>query len=740
MKIILGHKHLDFDALASMVAAQKIFTDAVMVREGKAGSFVQDFMALAKEQLPVLQFKNIDVDKVEKIILVDTHDLNRAVGNADILNKLKKVDILIYDHHPYLGPQKANILIQPLGACTTLLVEELIRKNIKISSFDATLLALGIYDDTGSLLFENTTARDVMAAGYLLEQGAQLGVVGEYLRRPLSAEQLKMFQQLLDNGVTEKYQKFPVYISYAESTEYFGGLALLAHRVGELESADVWFLIVKMDNRVYVVGRSRGNGIAVNKIMEVFGGAGHEKAASASIKDGKVSTVIEKLKEEIQLRIKEQNIVRDIMSYPVKTVSEDAKMEDVGKLLLRYGHTGFPVVNNEKLVGVISRRDVDKALKHNLNHAPVSGFMTKEVIYVSPEVGWEDVQKIMVQNDIGRLPVVENGNIVGIVSRSDLLRLVYGSVVPTSVNLAKERSLARRQDILNLIDDLPENIKTVLEILKKVAHIRGNPVFLVGGFVRDLLLGVPTKDLDVVVEGSGIDFAKKLMEIVKIEKVTFHEIFGTASIILEDGTQLDIAGTRSEEYEYPGALPIVEESTLKEDLFRRDFTINAMALCLDSKRYGEVVDFYGGMRDLQQKEIRFLHNLSFIDDPTRILRAVRFAGRYQFNMAKVTKDAVFTALNANVFEKISIERFTEELLLIYKEQNYQSIISLLVELNINNNWFKNDYLWNYKENEDNVISWSFEKRFLGSIKYLEDNEIGSMLDRLKLSKAFVLKI
>lgn len=734
MKIILSHRYLDFDALASMVAIQKIYSDAILVIEGKYSSFVQDFLALTKEHIPYYGLKDIDITKVHKIILVDTYELNRAISNKGIVERLKDVELEIIDHHPYSSSDKRNITIEMVGACTTIIVEKIMHKGLRLSSFEATLMALGIYDDTGSLLFENTTSRDLLAAAYLIEQGAQLGVIAEYLRKPLTKEQMDLFQQLLDNGITEDFEKIPVYISHAECPEYFGGLALLAHRIGEIESADIWFIVVKMANRVYIVGRSRGPGFPVNKVVQCFGGSGHEKAASAVLKDGNISSVINRLKVEILKRLEKPSLVKDIMSFPVKTVFPDTTMEEISKVLLKYGHTGVPVVENNTLVGVISRRDVDKALKHGLRHAPVKGFMTKEVVSVSPDQSWEEVQEIMVLHDIGRLPVVENGRLVGIVSRSDVLRLVYGSAVPTTSELVRERSLARREDILVLISQLPFEMQKLLKTIREVALSLNYQVYLVGGFVRDLLLKTPTTDLDIVVEGNGLVLAERLSQKLDSPKLTLHKTFGTARLIMSNGTHIDIAGSRREDYEYPGALPTVEESNLKDDLFRRDFTINAMALCLDNNRFGEIIDYYGGFRDLQQREIRFLHNLSFIDDPTRILRAIRFAERYEFKLAKVTRDAIFTAIEAQVFTKISSERFTEELLLIYNESNYLIMGKKLIEYGIFRSWFKIDFSWNFSMQREEVEQWSLDKRWLVSVMNIDNHGISNILEQLRLNK------
>ncbi|OLN30239.1 CBS domain-containing protein [Desulfosporosinus metallidurans] len=736
MDIILAHRQIDFDALASMVAAQKLYPNSVLVIDGKPNVYVQNFLALSKDQLRFRKAQDINVDEVSRVILVDTHSLKRAGVLGERVAQIPGIEIEIYDHHPYAGKLEPEMVIEPVGACATLLVEKLAGFGLPLSSFEATLMAIGIYDDTGSLLFDSTTVRDVRAVAYLLEQGANLGVIAEYLRRPLAEEQKDLLQQLLDQGQTELFDGLSVYLSYAETKDYVGGLALLAHRVGELESADTWFLLVKMENRVYLVGRSRGRGLPVNGLVQLFGGAGHARAASATIKDAELPVILKQLRSAIQSRAKRPHLARDMMSYPVKTVTPETKLGEVEQMLLRYGHTGVPVTEDTCLVGIISRRDVDKAIKHGLQHAPVKAFMTTKVTTVDVEAPLDEVQRLMVQHDIGRLPVVEDGNLVGIVSRSDVLRLVHGGSVPIEMQLVRERSVAMRQDILDLIERLPEEIKTILKAVRDTAEEEGCAVYLVGGFVRDLLLFFPTQDLDFVVEGSGGQFARALIQRMPDGKLTQHEKFGTAQITFPDGSHLDVASTRWEYYSFPGALPQVEESCLRDDLFRRDFTINSMAICLNTEHFGELVDYYGGKRDLQQGKIRFLHNLSFIDDPTRMLRAIRFAERYHFSLAKETLEALYTAIESGVLAKLSVERFTEEILHIFKEINYLAMGQTLIRSGLFKAWFGDDYAWNFNlEDEQDSADWSLNTRWLISISDMDSPVIEKVLDRVILNRS-----
>lgn len=734
MDIILAHRQADFDALASMVAAQKIYPHSVLVLEGKPNAYVQDFLALSKDQLPFRKPQDINIEEVTRVILVDTHDLRRAGGIGEKAAQMPNVEFEIYDHHPYAGQRKLGMVIEPVGACATLLVEKLAGLGLPLSPFEATLIAIGIYDDTGSLLFESTTVRDVRAVAYLLEQGANLGVIAENLRRPLAEEQKELLQQLLDQGQTEFFDGLPVYLSVAETEDYVGGLALLAHRVGELEGAETLFILVKMENRIYLVGRSRGKGLPVNQIVKSFGGSGHARAASATIKDAELERVKKQLRAVLQTCAKRPYVVRDMMSYPVKTVSPETRLSDVEQILLRYGHTGVPVTQDKHLVGIISRRDVEKAIKHGLQHAPVKGFMTTDVITVEASASWDEVQRLMVQYDIGRLPVVEEGKVIGIVSRSDVLRVVHGGAVPIETQLVRDRSIAMRQDILDLMARLPEDIQLLLEAVRDTAKEERCAVYLVGGFVRDLLLMVPTQDLDFVVEGRGGSFARALMQRIQKGELTLHAQFGTARITFQDGTHLDIASTRWEYYAFPGALPQVEESCLRDDLFRRDFTMNAMAINLNGDRFGELVDYYGGLRDLQQGEVRFLHNLSFIDDPTRMLRAIRFSTRYSFRLAKETLEALHTALEADVLNKLSIERFTEEIMLILREEKYLAMGQMLIRTGVFQAWFGEEYPWNFDLNDAHA-EWSLEMRWLVCISRIDPTAMENMLERLRLTKS-----
>jgi tRNA nucleotidyltransferase (CCA-adding enzyme) len=681
MNVITTHTNTDLDALASMVAAQKLYPGAVMVFPGKMSRSVEEFMALHKDTLSVRAVREINPELVELLVLVDTKSPGRLAGLADLLTR-STVEVHIYDHHPRAeGDAVGRVeIIEVVGATTTLLVEKIQARGLALTPMEATILTLGIYEDTGSLIFTSTTARDVQAVAYLLEQGANLAVVADFLGRPLTAEQRSLLKTLLTAAEHHQINGIKFLIAKGTVDEFIGGLALLTHKLADFALVDAVFTVVEMDDRVHVVARSSIPEVNVKDILSFFGGGGHPSAASATVKKAGVNEVTERLLETIRAKVKPPLTAADIMSSPVKTVTPGTRIEEAGQVMLRYGHTGLPVVEGAQLVGVISRRDVEKAACHGLGHAPVKGFMTSKVLTVTPEVSAAVVRELMVEHDIGRLPVVENGHLVGIVSRTDVLKTLHGNVDSKHRLVYTGRSDVHALNIRDLMEmGLPPDVLSVLERAGKIAAAMGYKVYAAGGVVRDLLLGMECLDVDLVVEGDGIALARALADEYGI-RVRVHEKFRTATVLFPAGRQVDVVTARVEYYEYPAAMPQVEISSLKQDLYRRDFTINAMALSLNENCFGELIDYFGGCSDLEQDLVRVMHNLSFVEDPTRILRAVRFEKRYQMTLEPQTLKLLKEAVRSKMLARVSSERVWEELRSILLEPRPDLALARLMEL------------------------------------------------------------
>jgi tRNA nucleotidyltransferase (CCA-adding enzyme) len=211
----------------------------------------------------------------------------------------------------------------------------------------------------------------------------------------------------------------------------------------------------------------------------------------------------------------------------------------------------------------------------------------------------------------------------------------------------------------------PEALRVIRKIGRETDK-RGIPAYLVGGIVRDALLGKENLDVDIVLEKDAVAFARALAGILRAG-VRVYPLFGTASLELPSGGRVDLATARKEEYPHPGALPQVKPGCLRDDLFRRDFTINAMALSINRARFGELIDDFGGLMDLRHKRVRVLHDKSFIDDPTRILRAVRFEQRFGFRMEEKTLKFLKEALRGGAWASVKPPRYFAELKKIFLE-------------------------------------------------------------------------
>jgi tRNA nucleotidyltransferase (CCA-adding enzyme) len=301
---------------------------------------VAEFMALHKDTLNVRTVRDIDPDLVKRIILVDTKSAGRLDKLAGLLAK-PGVETHIYDHHPRgEGDAMGKVeVVEMVGATTTLLVEKMIEMGINITPMEATVFSLGIYEDTGSLVFPSTTPRDAGAVAYLLGKGANLAVVAEFLERPLTEGQRALLKALLVSAEHYEINGIKILIAKGTVDEFVGGLDLLTHKLVDFSHLDAVFTVVEMDDRVYIVARSSIPEVSVKEVLEVLGGGGHPAAASAIIKNAKVDQVADLLLEAIRLKVRPPVTAAEIMSSPVKTITPETVIEEAGRLMLRYGHT-----------------------------------------------------------------------------------------------------------------------------------------------------------------------------------------------------------------------------------------------------------------------------------------------------------------------------------------------------------------------------------------------------------------
>ncbi|MDK9708983.1 MAG: CBS domain-containing protein [Desulforhopalus sp.] len=695
MRVITTHQNADFDGLAAMIAAQKIYPDALMAFSGSQERNVREYIAQTLVyNYEFHKIKDIDLHAVDTLILVDTRSSERIGSFADCLNN-PGIVLHIYDHHLYNpGDLKGDIeKVEDFGSTTTILTNILMERQITVTPAEATIFALGIYEDTGSLTHLTTTPEDLMAAAWLLQKGAKLDQVAQFLTHELTSSQIGLLHELMKSAKQYTIQDIPVVVVTHSLPHYVDEFALIVRRFMAMENLNVLFALISMAGRIYLIARSRIADVNVGNIARDLDGGGHATAASATLKDVNLIEAEEKLILTLHRHIRPQPIASEMMSTPAITLLPEATITEAKALLTRYNITAAPVREDIRtaknplpaILGIITRRVLEKAAHHNLSNRPISEYMTTEVKTLPLHATLADIQELIIDNRQRLIPIVEKQELMGVITRTDLLNRLVNDPAHLPTDLLQEAehpSLARMRNLSALlVECLSRDIVQLLQAIGEVAKKQGFNAFAVGGFVRDLLLKKANLDLDVVVEGDGIDFAKALAQHLG-GRFRTHERFKTAMVLMPSGFKIDIATARLEYYEYPAAMPTVELSSIKLDLSRRDFTINAMAIHLNPEHFGTLIDFFNSQNDLKQKTIKVMHNLSFVEDPSRIFRAVRFEKRMEFEIAPHTKRLIVNAVNMKLFGKANDSRFLAELKYILSEENPLPAIQRLAEFDL----------------------------------------------------------
>ena len=720
MDIILCHQTVDFDALGSAIGLSRLKLGAKIVLTGGAHPTVKNFLALYRDEFDFAEMRSINSKAIAIIYIVDTQKSDRLGAAADWLNLPSLKGIEVFDHHLDTNSdiRATEIHTEAVGAITTYITELLQEQNVTLTPFEATAMALGIHVDTGSLTFEQTTPRDARAIAWLLEQGANVSIIAEYNEPGLSNELQDLFKYALNNLKQTSVHGYTVATVLLQTEKFVSGLATLTARLIDLTESDILLLGHQYQRstsqKLVVIGRSRIPETNLNQLFTPFGGGGHSQAASMSTQTDEPKQLFEQLLNELQQQIPQPPTARDIMSSPVRTIRPDVTIEQAQRILFRYGHSGLSVVDEkDSLVGIISRRDLDLAIHHGFDHAPVKGYMSRNLKTITPDTPLPEIESLMVTYDVGRLPVLEVGELIGIVTRTDVLRQLHDQRHDSQADQNDRQNLTSR-----LLPTLQKRLKPAIwQLLQKVtsaAQSRGWNLYLVGGGVRDVLLTSDSEplllqDIDLVVDGyhrsaddrAGVELAETIQAMYPNVSASIHGEFQTAALSWHQDPALgnlliDIATARTEFYPYPAANPQVEASSIRQDLYRRDFTINALAVRLtppkrgEFSRKGDLLDFFGGLLDLRARQIRVLHANSFIEDPTRIYRAVRFAVRLGFTIEPQTQEYIDYALKSGVYEKLRIgdrqapaltTRLRAELKYILQANYWKPALKLLSKLN-----------------------------------------------------------
>lgn len=690
--LITCHSNADFDALAAMCAAALIYGPCDVLFPGTQEANLQTFYQELKERpgaapgCTFLDDRVPDFSKYGRLVAVDTRRRSRLRHVWPLLDN-PGTRIEVWDHHPETSDDvHAHVCHAEIcGAVTTLLIEEIQKLNIVVPRETATVLGLGIYSDTGSFSFSSVTQRDFAAAGWLLGRGMDINIISEKTAFSMTKEHIRALNALLESAQTYHINGADVVLAEATLDSYLDDFAFLAHKMMEMEKIDILFAIGRMDDRIQIVARSRSHAVNVGAVCAAFGGGGHAYAASASVRDKTLSEVRDGILTQLYLQEEGEKTARDYMSQPAIGIEEGHTIAEADELMLHFGLKTMPVFApmTRRCTGLIDSQITQKAISHGLAGAPLTDYMRRNLKTLPVTATLRDITTVIVGARQRLVPIVSGGSsVVGVVSRTDLINIFAqepGRMNPTD-RAPKSRNMGR-----TMRDRLPKDVLDILEKAGALGRSRQTPVYVVGGFVRDLLLKTPNHDIDLVVEGDGIGFARAFAGVLG-GRVRVHKKFLTSVVIFPGAggkeERVDVATARLEYYESPAALPTVEHSSIKMDLYRRDFTINALAIRLDCEPMGEIVDFFGGQKDIRDRVIRVLHTLSFVEDPTRCLRAVRFEQRYHFRIGPATEKLIKNDVSLKLLDKLSPSRLFNEFEHICAEETAILCIRRLHELGI----------------------------------------------------------
>lgn len=687
VKIITTHMSADFDAFASAVCAVRLYPDHRVLFPGSMELAVRRFRAETALPFPEVKLKEARRRRLEHAVVLDTPDPVR-LGEAWDLIQEAGCPITRIDHHGRNGNgiSADEVVFRRVGSTCTLIVDLFRSQAIDPTPEEASLLLMGVYEDTGSLSFRDTTSEDMRAAAWLVDNGASLEWVRRWVAKSLEPEQLVLLNAIVEGTEERRIGGVPVAVATVEVERYHEEAAAVVHRWIETFRLPVGVVLMVRPPYVQMIFRSRLAGLDVASIARTFGGGGHATAASARVSDRMVVEIREAVWRWMEERMPPAATAGDAAGRQIFTVDDDVTVGAAKRRLNERRVNALPVaqVSTGELVGVVTRQLLDRASSLGLDHRPVSTVMQPGVPKVDAGTPLESLGDLFLEGSHRFVVVTEGERAVGLLTRMELFRKLFEKMPAVGAGLDHRMAAARpvTQMVTRLLREVaPPWVSRLLKAVHEVVNALPSATYLVGGVVRDLLLERSNEDVDLVVEGDGIEVAKALAEKLAA-RCHLHQPFMTAVVTLPDGHSVDVASARTEFYRTPAALPEVATSLIRQDLYRRDFTINALAISLEGDRFGQLIDFFGGRRDISHREIRVLHSLSFIDDPTRAIRAVRYARRLDFEIAHDTEYLIRTAVSEGVFERLSGQRLRRELEQLLAEPHPTPSLALLADLGL----------------------------------------------------------
>lgn len=428
MKIIVGHSNMDLDCVGSMVLAHYLFPDHVPVRSHLIQPAARNLMNLYADRLDFLGHGDLKGRKIERVVVVDARSTDRIAEFSGLIEPGTEVEI--FDHHPPSGREIPGAVLHEcdFGANASQLCRILAGNGIGLDPEDATIALTGIYADTGNFTHSNVCRQDFNAAAFLLEQGASLKLVKDFLVPLKERNQVVLFHEVLANLESRNLRGHSVQTCYMELEEDSQGLGAVVERVFEVENGEILlgFFFFKPKNKALIIGRNATSDVRLNELLADFGGGGHAQAASATVRTENGRELYEKFLGYLERALRPAATAWDIMTEEVEVLGQEDSLLEASLFFERTMHTGAPVVDCEgRLAGIITLRDILKGRKAGQMKSPVRTFMSRDVVTAAPDSTVREIDDLLFRHNIGHLPIVVDRKVVGIVTRTDFLEFKH---------------------------------------------------------------------------------------------------------------------------------------------------------------------------------------------------------------------------------------------------------------------------------------------------------------------------
>ncbi len=701
MDVIVCHRQADWDTVGAALLARLLYPQADVVYLG--GTLDASPEAFFNFRRP----EQIDRKMIDRLIVLGAQRAEMIEPLGDFLNR-PEVEVHLYDNRT--TPEK-NIngtieVVRKIGACTSLLVERLQERQMNPSAADAGFALLGIYEATGGFLHQTTTADDFRAAAWLLEHGADPRLLAGGRLTENAVEQVIALDDLLRSAHQVAVDDYRFAIGEVAMPQPMADLPLCVRQFHRLVGIPTVFVLAAEGDQLRIAGRTTGESIDINALLGALSGA------TGNVRDGVATvagTVVQTRKELLTLLadfLVLPPTARELMIPHAARLSQERSVAEAHETLVHAAAADLLLLTDDgQPAGIVTRPQLDQALRFGLGDTAVEELIDREPFDCEPEATLDEMLDLFARGAQAVLPVVVNRRPVGVVTRESVYRAASERRAHPPVNKI------HRQDQTDFAEQLrrqlPPPLAAFIDQVGRLAQETGVRAYLVGGFVRDMILLRENVDLDIVVDGDALALARAAARALDV-KLVEHAEFRTATLMI-DPYHIDMAGARRDYYAAPGTLPQVETATLEQDALRRDFSLNTLLLAINPDRFGQLLDPHHGLEDLIAGRIRVLHSLSFVEDPTRIFRAIRFQARFGFKLEAHTERLLRTALERNGLSELSGTRIWKEFSLIFQEKHPAEAVRHLFERGVlaalERQWVLTPGLEDHLERAEQIVAW-----------------------------------